>query len=215
MKVVGISGAQGAGKTSILTELELRGFEVDHFKVSRAVQRKLNWDSLQMVNESFSTLSKFQEMILELKLENDLELKKLKQPGVILTERTFADIFAYSAQWCVNLLTAKFSGLLNAELKKSENQDLLFQVTHWLSRIRVSCEEAQLLCYDGVVLLPFMDHVKFEVDPHRADAASVHTIFERMLAFQANSKVKSFTIDADSVSRRADQVEDFLWTLNE
>ena len=54
--VIGISGPQGAGKSSLLKELSARGYYVDNFKVSRQVQSDFRFDSLeqaikQLLNE--------------------------------------------------------------------------------------------------------------------------------------------------------------------
>ena len=94
MKVVGISGAQGGGKTTLLDQMKVLGYQVDDFKVARSVQEELGWASLNHVTTSIDVMIDFQTRILEAKALNDRQLKE-KGNGVILVERTFADIYAY------------------------------------------------------------------------------------------------------------------------
>lgn len=199
MRIVGISGAQGGGKTSLLNELNLRGYQVDDFKVSRAVQAQLGWKSLDNVMESFSTMTTFQEEVFNQKLENDLSFSQNGKPGLILTERTFADIFSYAQLWAWKLMYQN---------DVSEAEGL-----HWVGQYYKKCADAQLKCYAGTLLLPMMDHIKFENDPHRAKKEDVQRVYEEVQRFCDLMKYrghKSFSITEKTVERRADQVEGLL-----
>lgn len=201
-KVVGISGAQGGGKTSLLAELKTRGWTVDDFKVSRAVQAQLGWKSLDNVLKDPLTMMDFQEEVFRQKLNHDYALRDSDAP-VVLVERTFADICAYTTHWTWEL---HYQGKM-----------LLGLANSFLKKYVASCIQAQEECYAGVVLLPFMEGVvKWEDDPNRASRASVDQIYEGVERFTQHARFltqKKMTIYTKSVHERAAQVELFMNTL--
>lgn len=209
MKVVGLSGAQGGGKSTMLLELRARGWALDDFRVSRAVQKQLGWDSLDRVMESPHTMMEFQNEVYQQKFANDYKLQQL--PGartmdpkgeVILTERTFADICAYANLWSWRFVDS-------GKLSLGEAIDFLTDFTH-------RCAKAHNTIYGATLLLPLMSHVEWENDPNRASKADVVSVFEdieRFIERKAHITHKRLRITAASVADRADQVETFLRTL--
>lgn len=205
MKVIGLSGAQGAGKSSMLLELRARGWYLDEFRVSRAVQKQLGWDSLARVMDSPDTMVQFQNEVFKQKYEHDLELNDSvgarsmdTKAHVILTERTFADIWAYTSMW-----TWRF----HEQHKISFNEAIRF-----LTPFTDKCAKAQEEVYSGVLLLPFMNHITFEDDTHRASRADVDSVYEDVDIFvhRKTPIMPKMYITTQSVSDRADQVETFL-----
>lgn len=201
-KVIGLSGAQGGGKSTLLEALKARGWQVDDFKVSRAVQAQLGWDRLDTVLESPETMKRFQEEVLRQKLARDRELRWGGSPGTILTERTFADICAYTTYWTWELVDAR--------------QWTLAEGAAWLHDYTKECVEAQKQCYDGVILLPYMSHVAWSQDPNRASRSSVNTIWDNLERFTQRFdfiNALPFYVRAASVEDRANEVETYLRTL--
>jgi hypothetical protein len=204
-KVVGLSGAQGAGKSSILTGLMSQGWSVDSFRVSRAVQAQLGWDSLNRVMEHPDTMTKFQMEVYRQKYERDLYLKEQEGQGVsylIVTERTFADIAAYTLQWTWRLL--------------DEHKWDVREASPWLTRYLSLCNGAQEKCYDAVMLLPYMDSVPWQDDPNRAERATVDAVYEDVERFLESSRfltTRKLTITEKGIPERVKQVSDFLLTL--
>jgi len=199
VRIVGVSGAQGGGKSSLLNELKLRGYQVDDFRVSRAVQAQLGWDSLDRVMDKYETMKEFQNEVFNQKLRNDSSFKKNGTPGMILTERTFADIFAYTQTWVYKFID-------RGEADEVEG-------LQWLTSYYKKCQSAQLECYAGTILLPLMPHVVFENDPHRAKREDADRVFEEITRFCDVMKYRghqSFYITEKSVQRRADEMESFL-----
>jgi predicted ATPase len=199
MSVIGITGVQGAGKTSILTELQARGYNVDQFKVSRAVQQELGWGELNTVMNSFDTMVDFQQRVLNAKIKNDSEL--LARGGLFLTERTFADIYGYTALWTYKLIDSD----------KLEPVDAL----KFLAKFLNSCLEAQHSIYAGVIYVPMMPHIVFAADPHRASEADIDDFWGHVMQFALFEGRKfgprqELSISAESVQDRATQVELFL-----
>lgn len=205
MKVVGLSGAQGAGKSSMLLELRARGWTLDEFRVSRAVQKQLGWDSLARVMDSPDTMIQFQNEVFRQKYEHDLELNDLiaartmdPKGHVILTERTFADIWAYTSMWTWRFHDQRKMGFSEA--------------LHFLTPFTEKCARAQAEVYSGVLLLPFMNHITFEDDTHRASRADVDSVYEDVDIFveRKTPQLPKLYITTQTVSDRADQVETFL-----
>lgn len=197
-KIIGVSGAQGAGKSTMLKALADRGWYVDDFKVSRDVQARLGWSSLDVVMTSVDAMKHFQLSILDAKREHDLMLSQ-RCDAIILTERTFADISAYTGEWCV-----KHSQLRNWGM---------FDACEWLADFSRQCAEAQRMCYSGVLLLPFMSHVQWVDDPHRASRTNVDTIYTRIEEFVTREHGKRHVITSASVDDRVVEAETFLRTL--
>jgi hypothetical protein len=212
-KLIGISGAHGAGKTTVLKELERRGYTVDPFKVSRHVQQERGWTSLEQALSSFETMYQFQIDILKAKRDHDLKLKTEGHGGFIFTERTFLDIYAYASYWTWEFHDPLFG-------YKLRNNPISFeQATKFLMWFRNECELAQLEIYLGVCLLPRMDHIPAEADPHRAGLrVSTVSIFETMDAFARAINTPKIQIPIHQITElavadRADGVEQFLRTL--
>lgn len=193
-----ISGAQGGGKTSLLAELKKRGYHVDDFKVSRAVQFKLGWASLEHVMESPQTMMAFQEQVFNEKLQNDRTLH-LSSNTVTFTERSFADIVAYTCTWMWRFV---------------DRGDIeLDEAIAWLAEYTKGCTAAQTEIYDGVILLPMMGHVVFQEDPHRAkkeDIRPVYETLERFMEMPAFINFPKLVVTAKTIEERADQVETWI-----
>lgn len=225
MKVVGLSGAQGGGKSSLLIELQARGWRLDQFRVSRAVQAQLGWETLDNVMSSPQTMMEFQEEVFRQKYNHDLTLsvqlehefepvsrenifaianpEHLQRNSIVLTERTFADIWAYTSLW-----TWKF----HEQGKLTFDESLKF-----LTSYTKKCADAQNLIYSAVMILPYMpDVVAWVNDPNRAKREDVDTVFEDVERFVERKQPigsKKLRINTKSVSERADQVETFLRSL--
>jgi predicted ATPase len=196
-----LSGAQGGGKSSLLNELKSRGYHVDGFRVSRAVQAQLGWDSLDRVMDSPKTMMEFQQEVFAQKYKNDRALRA-QSNHVTLMERSFADIAAYSTTWMWKFVDRGDISLRDAMA--------------WLQEYVRACTAAQKEIYDGVIILPMMDHVVFENDPHRAKKEDVGAVFENLERFMDRSVFLGFprlTITAKTTSERADQLEEWLRTL--
>ena len=209
MKLIGLSGAQGAGKSTLLKALMDKGWTLDQFRVSRAVQAQLGWEKLDNVMKSPETMMQFQEAVFEQKLKNDYALRELPPPrtmevkgNVMLTERTFADVDAYTTQW-----TWRFV---------DQGRMTTFDAMIFLSKFHKKCVHAQLECYAGTIMLPFMKHVAWEDDPNRAaknDVAAIYEHIERYMDARDFISHPKLVITAKSVDDRVGQTEQFLESI--
>jgi predicted ATPase len=200
MKIIGVTGAQGAGKSTILTELKTQQHLVDDFKVSRSVQAELGWDSLEKVMTSPQVMMQFQEKVFEKKYANELELATRAEGVTIFTERTFADLVAYAKLWTWAFV---------------DRRELDFGIaSSWLGAYERRCMVAQRACYSGVILLPMMDHIVFEDDPHRAKSSDISTAYTEMSEFCKAAKVPYFTITEKTIQNRVREVLSFVEGLS-
>lgn len=191
-KVVGISGSQGAGKSSLLSALITQGHHVDAFKVSRAVQSQLGWTSLDRVTESFEVMARFQDEVFNQKLLNDITLKDSDKP-VIFTERTFGDIYAYTRLWTDKLVTQR-------RVKAIAASTFLFN-------FHKKCVKAQADCYTTTVVVPMMPHLKFEFDLNRASENDIPEMYRLLMEFLG---VDTYVITQKSIDDRVTETINFL-----
>lgn len=200
-KLIALSGAQGGGKSTLLLALRDRGWSLDEFRVSRAVQAQLGWDSLDRVMDSVDTMISFQEEVFKQKYEHDLMLSQLDINDTILTERSFADIAAYTTFWCWEHVDRRNWAFGEASI--------------WLTQYLKKCRDAQAI-YSGILLLPYMNHIVWQSDPNRAKPASVAIIYEDVRSFAEAKQVNSppfHEIVSASVDDRVIEVESFLKKL--
>lgn len=200
-KVVGISGAHGSGKSTLLNGLKEQGWVVDDFKVSRAVQVQLGWDTLDRVMDDVQTMMTFQEEVITQKLNRDRELRWVGTEQLYLTERTFADIAAYTSHWCWEHVDRR--------------NWTLAQAMEWLHGYLHRCRTAQTACYDGVVLLPYMKHVVWQDDPNRARPNFRESFYEDVMRFTELQalQVRRHEVSSKSVADRVAEVDAFLRKL--
>ncbi len=196
--VIGISGTHGSGKSTLLNALTRNGIPVDDFKVARAVQKQLGWDSLDNVMSSAATMMEFQKAVFEQKYKNDLKLRDSSNL-VILTERTFADIYAYTALWTWKLVDEQKLGIEAA--------------LQFMLKFTRRCRDAQAEIYNGVIVLDKMPHLPSENDPHRAKESDNKRFFDNLNSFQNALEMPSRRITGITVDQRVDESMNFLSTL--
>jgi hypothetical protein len=203
-KLVGISGPQGSGKSTVLNEIKKNidtfnlNWAVDDFKVSRTVQEALGWETLSKVQDSPETMMEFQAEVFKQKYDRDLMLTKGITRAIIFTERTFADLSAYALLW-----TYKFvdSGLWEKKAGAAFYADYNF-----------NCLAAHRSLYCCTVLIPFMDCVKFEDDPRRAEEKDINFVFNHINDF-LTSKLAAhevITITEQTPENRAKQIQNYI-----
>lgn len=200
-KVIGLSGPQGGGKTTLLNGLKTKEIFVDDFKVSRAVQAELGWASLENVLNDVNTMMQFQEKIRDTKYQREKLNQAREDVPFILTERTFADIAAYTQLWAWEL----------ADSGKWSVSDAMAFTMPFVE----TCAQYQSV-YAANILLPAMPHILWQVDPHRARREHQAYISEQLLAFFVRKHPKNIpilTVTEGSVEGRIQQAYDWIQTL--
>lgn len=100
--ILALSGAQGQGKTTLLKTLETKGYNVEYNTNARNTLIEMGM-TLTEVYSNPESAKEFQDRILVGQEQIDNRLNKLD--GVIITERSYADIFTYALFALGNLNT--------------------------------------------------------------------------------------------------------------
>jgi len=92
--LIGFSGPQGSGKSTVVENLENLGYPIVKRKTARSILGE--WGkTLHEVNNDLELSRKFQEEVIKRKHDDELEaIEDLNQIWFI--ERTFVDVFAYT-----------------------------------------------------------------------------------------------------------------------
>ena len=91
--LVAISGSQGSGKSTVLSELKNRGHNIIERKTSRSILA--DWDvTLSEVNNNHDLTIRFQDEIIQRKFDDEAEAAMSDE--LWFTERTYADLFTYT-----------------------------------------------------------------------------------------------------------------------
>lgn len=168
--LVGISGAQGQGKSTLINAtVEKKPYLVEKADVQTARVLLNQWDySLTEVNKYMPLKQKFQIELYQRHMEalNALAFKSDKDGKHILVERTFADIFVYAL---VSM------GPFN-------------EYSEWLNVYYNLCKDAQSDFLDKVVYLSGRTYV-----PEDDGVRSTNEHFSSMV----DELIKKYTLDFD------------------
>lgn len=91
--IITISAAQGQGKTTILNNLEANGYRIQKNTTARGIMAEWNKD-LNQIYSNPPLAQRFQDEILSRQEQYDKEM--IKSGYLIITERSYADIFTYA-----------------------------------------------------------------------------------------------------------------------
>lgn len=131
--LVGISGSQGQGKSTVCDSLSQRGFKVIPNKTSRSILSDWGY-TLNEINSYQPLTVKFQDEILTRHIRTNKAASESDE--LYVSERTFADIFVYSL-----FVLGPFNAYSN-----------------WLDDYYYKCMEAQRM-YSGIVYLTGRQYV--------------------------------------------------------
>jgi predicted ATPase len=92
--IISISGAQGQGKSTVLSSLKDRGFNVIENKTARSILADWQMNLSQIYKDHSLTISFHEEIV---RRHSDLCEKYQDETEVYYVERSFADIFAYAS----------------------------------------------------------------------------------------------------------------------
>lgn len=199
VRFIGISGPQGSGKGSMMTAFQTMDTDYrclfDDFKVSRHVQKKMGFKSLQEATDTFEKMMEFQNAILDEK-SNSLEFLRNAMVDYVITERTFIDIGTYFELWCIKMVE-------DGELSANESYEIA-------SEFLQKCFRLQHKFFDTTIIVPMMDHIQFENDPNRANRNDVDLFYELFMKNCTICGGNFFSISEKSIIDRATQLRNFL-----
>ena len=94
--LIAISGSQGCGKSTLIQQLQLSGYNCVARKTSRSILTDWNV-SLSEVNNNHELTIKFQDEILKRKIDDEQDtINEYPEHTIIFTERSFTDLFVYA-----------------------------------------------------------------------------------------------------------------------
>ena len=128
-KLVSVSGAAGTGKSTLLDNLK---YQVNDFRVARAVLRHFNMDLYDILKDPKKTME-FQDEILHWKVANDSSLHEDNEVEWTFVERCPADFYAFAKTW-----------------KHRFNSE---EYNDWLRQYKEECFNA-MRYYDVAILIP-------------------------------------------------------------
>lgn len=182
--IIAIMGSQGSGKTTVLQELENRGYNTVSRKTSRSILEE--WGvTLSEVNNNQELTTKFQDEILSRKIQDDFE--HMSAPELWFTERTFADLFTYA---------------LIALGKDNQYSD-------WLNGYYMACERAQSH-YDGIF---YLKGGLFEVEYDGVRGSNQHyssmvdLVMYNIVEQMTSVSTPLYTITTVDLKQRVDDIE--------
>lgn len=92
--IIAISGSQGSGKSTILSEISKLGYNVVDRKTSRSILQ--DWGvTLDQVNKDLALTLEFQREIIARKYTDEMNPMRFHENPVWFTERTYADLMTY------------------------------------------------------------------------------------------------------------------------
>ena len=148
MSLMGLTGAHGTGKSTIIQGVGEFGVQTIQSSLSRTAQATLGWDSPARAGDSEENMWQFQEAILGAMYDRDMSI--LGDNTLTLVDRTPADVWGYVSLW-----SHRLGGADPAHLKDFKN------------RCRVMASR-----YTAHIIVPIHDDVPFVEEQGRADIDS-------------------------------------------
>lgn len=183
-RIIGLSGSQGTGKSTILQWAQDDGYYVHKKGLSRTAQQMLGWDNLYTVKDSLENIFKLQDLVLDLLIKRDYSLSLVNDN--VLVERTPADLWAYTWLW----------------LQPYEPE--LYEP--WFYEYQEKLVE-QSKIYDTLLLVPIVDEIPFVYDPQRANVDSRQEVQDYIFSF-ANLHFKNVKVLNNLEQRGNDTIKE-------
>lgn len=188
--VIGFSGAQGTGKTTILRKLQQYfGLDVVSTEsVSRLTQAQLGYSILVDAYKTPDDMCRFQSLLLD---NMDQRLKEKDKGPLFICDRTPADVWAYTLLWMTRL------GMVQ---RKSFGLDFSNRrYMDWAHSYRQRCED-YIADYSLVVVVPPNPAIPFQEEANRADYESQGVIQSNIEELLSKTKTRVLTMPAACVS---------------
>lgn len=187
--VVGLCGAHGTGKSTILRGVKAAGYKVDETQISREAQKLLGWDNLSVVEKNPTNIWLLQDAVLQAMFDRDDRINKSGE--ITLVDRTPADIWGYTMLWLMRL---DVIGPENREREAAYRR----QCRHLASK------------YAKHIVVPIKDEVAFVAEVNRADAKSREFHAQHVMNFIAGHLDKHVV---ESISKE-DRVKEVIGQLD-
>ena len=183
--VLGLCGAHGTGKSTILQGVKAAGYPVDESQLSRAAQKMLGWNDLKPAQESVENMWALQDAVLTAMYDRD---KRINDSKILtLVDRTPADVWGYTMLWMMRLDN------IGEENRRREQ------------KFRQACRVLSSQ-YAKHIIVPIRDEIAFVAEKNRADADSREFHARHVMNFVAGHLDKHIVETIDP----ADRVEEVV-----
>lgn len=193
MSLIGLTGAHGTGKSTIIREVQQYGVRVVESSLSRAAQAELGWENLKPAEESEENMWALQDAILEAMYDRDMDV--LGSFHFTLVDRTPADVWAYVDLW-IQRLKAKGKPV-------DDNRARLF---------KQQCR-AMAGRYTQQIIVPISDLVPFIAEANRADVESRDYHEKSVCQFILSGGFTHMVLLQTGIDERAKKVATMLNTM--
>lgn len=190
--LIGISGSHGSGKSTLITELcDQQKYREDKLKISRFIQSSIfNASNLDSIIADPITMVSFQEMILRIRTETNIQIKETKSflKKITISERTPADISVYAYHWA------------------QKNMDNLI-IQNWIKSYENSCKN-QMDIYDLIIYIPPI--IPFVSDENRAPIENRDSVDIGIKEFISKHAKKWYELKSSSVEDRVQEASSII-----
>ena len=206
--IVGLSGAQGTGKSTIIdgmcerfdtrfflsmtTADDSAHWRVRQSHISRTVQEKLGWPDLASGVKNEKTMWEFQNAVLDALDERDSKIQTSGAGQVTLVDRTPIDVCCYTEHWLTGM-RGQFTVATVASM----------------AAFRFRCYQL-MQRYSICIYVPIIPEIPFVQEARRADEESQKTIDQMIASTIAMRHFRHHQLVSVSVEDRLNEVEAVL-----
>lgn len=183
IELVGLCGAHGTGKSTILQAVKELGYQVDETQLSRTAQKALGWSSLAEAQKSEDHMWALQDAVLEAMYDRDQRILESKIPTLV--DRTPADVWGYLCLWVKRL---------NEEVDWDR-----------VSFYKQQCRDMAAR-YSRHIIVPIREEIKFVTESNRADEESREFLAQNIEDFVVRGGLEYSIIQTVAIDYRVIEV---------
>lgn len=185
--LVACAGSQGSGKSTLLQCLNKSGYPIIQRKTSRSILN--DWGvSLTEVNNNPTLTMKFQEEIIRRKFLDERDAMIMDE--ITFTERSYADIFAYSlvALGKDNQHSEWLSDYYLQCMEYQQSYDMVFYLTAGHFNVQADGVRATNRHYSKMVDLVMYEYTQQLTSSQRLNIINTPVLEERLTMIEVQSK---------------------------
>lgn len=195
MSLIGLTGAHGTGKSTIINGVKIFGVHVIESSLSRSAQARLGWENLKPAEEREENMWMLQEAILEAMYDRDQSV--LGNHEFVLVDRTPADVWSYVDLWTMRLATKG--------IKVDEEHKRDFK-----NRCRNMAAQ-----YTQHIIVPISEAVPFVAENNRADLEGRDYHEKAVCQFVVAGGLSHMVLLQTGIDERVKKVATLLNTLQQ
>lgn len=195
MSLIGLTGAHGTGKSTVLRGAKEYGVEVIESSLSRNAQARLGWANLKPAEESEENMWHLQEAVLAAMYDRDEGV--MGSFTFTLVDRTPADVWSY-----VDLWTARLAAK-GIKVDEEHRRDFKNRCRTMASR------------YTHHIIVPISEDVPFIAENNRADLEGRDYHEKAVCQFVVAGGLSHLVLLQTGISERVGKVASLLNTLQQ